>query len=324
MELISVIVPVYQVEKYLDRCVASLVAQTYRELEIILVDDGSPDRCGAMCDAWASRDSRIVVVHKENGGLSDARNAGMRVARGELIAFVDSDDWVEPTMYASLYNRMLETGSDIASCGALRVWEDNTPNCMMTKLNGDHVLEKVDAMKALIDTSYLVMTVWNKLYRRRTIQNVWFPIGKINEDEFWSWKVIARADRVATLQKPYYNYLQRSGSIMSAQASKEPMLVIEAKCERHDYIVENMPALKNDSCKDLIYTCLFQGQMAMKFLPYAQSGAYIDKMQKVIKSHRPDDSYLKALPIRRRIRFEMIFHFLKMTCMLQNLLHIGI
>ena len=111
---ISVIVPVYKVEAFLDRCVQSIVSQSYKNLEIILVDDGSPDNCPSLCDAWAAKDSRIKVIHKENGGLSDARNAGMAIATGELMGFVDSDDWIAPGMYQHLYDRMKEDNSDIA------------------------------------------------------------------------------------------------------------------------------------------------------------------------------------------------------------------
>ena len=103
-DLISVIVPIYKVEKYLDECISSIVNQTYRNMQIILVDDGSPDRCGEICDEWAKRDSRIMVIHKSNGGLSDARNAGIDVAIGEFIVFIDSDDWVESTMLEVMHN----------------------------------------------------------------------------------------------------------------------------------------------------------------------------------------------------------------------------
>ena len=133
MELISIVVPVYKVEPYLDKCVSSIVNQTYKNLEIILVDDGSPDNCPVMCDAWAEKDNRIRVIHKPNGGLSDARNAGMSAATGELIAFVDSDDWIAPDMYEKLYHRLTEDGSDIAACGVQMVWEDNTPPRMLTR-----------------------------------------------------------------------------------------------------------------------------------------------------------------------------------------------
>lgn len=115
--MISVIVPVYKVEKYLDQCVASIVSQSFSDLEIILVDDGSPDNCPAMCDAWAKRDSRIRVIHKENGGLSDARNAGMAAAKGSFIGFVDSDDIIPPEMYQVLFSLLKQDDSDIAACG---------------------------------------------------------------------------------------------------------------------------------------------------------------------------------------------------------------
>ena len=132
-ELISIIVPVYRVEPYLDRCVQSIVDQTYQNLEIILVDDGSPDNCPAMCDAWAAKDSRVKVIHKENGGLSDARNAGLAAAAGEYIGFVDSDDWISPDMYRLLYENMAEHGSDVSACGVEMVWEDRTPPRLLTK-----------------------------------------------------------------------------------------------------------------------------------------------------------------------------------------------
>ena len=118
--LISVIVPVYKVEKYLERCVKSICAQTYQNLEIVLVDDGSPDQCGEMCDMFAKQDSRIRVVHKENGGLSDARNAGLDVMTGDYVGFVDSDDWIEPDMYQVLYERLIKEKAEISCCGMKR------------------------------------------------------------------------------------------------------------------------------------------------------------------------------------------------------------
>ena len=126
MDLISVIVPIYQVEPYLDRCVKSIVNQTYKNIEIILVNDGSPDGCPAICDAWAERDSRVKVIHKENGGLSDARNAGLAVAAGELISFIDSDDWIEPDFLTALYDAMEQTGAEIAECATTYAAEDGT------------------------------------------------------------------------------------------------------------------------------------------------------------------------------------------------------
>ena len=142
---ISVIVPVYKVEAYLDKCISSIANQTYRNLEIILVDDGSPDNCPAMCDTWAEKDSRIRVIHKTNGGLSDARNAGMAIATGELMTFVDSDDWIAPDMCEHLYQRLAGDNSDIATCGVQMVWEDKTPSRTLTR-ESSCVLNQEEAM----------------------------------------------------------------------------------------------------------------------------------------------------------------------------------
>ena len=121
---ISIIIPVFGVELYLNRCIESVVNQKYSNLEIILIDDGSPDNCPTICDEWAERDERIVVIHKKNGGLSDARNIGLKIATGELVGFVDSDDWISPEMYQLLYENMLENDSDISACGVKMIWED--------------------------------------------------------------------------------------------------------------------------------------------------------------------------------------------------------
>ena len=181
--LISIIIPIYKVEAYLDRCVQSVADQTYRNLEIILVDDGSPDRCPDICDSWSEKDSRIRVIHKENGGLSDARNAGIRAATGELIGFVDGDDYISGEMYEILYDRILADGSDIAACGVNMIWEDSGKTRLMTK-EGTVVLNHEDAMRACIDETWLIPPVWNKLYRKELVNDLFFPVGKYHEDVF--------------------------------------------------------------------------------------------------------------------------------------------
>ena len=167
--LISVIVPVYKVEAYLDRCVQSIVDQTYRNLEIILVDDGSPDNCGAMCDAWVEKDSRVRVIHKENGGLSDARNVGMAAASGEYLGFIDSDDYIAPEMYQVLWERIAADRSDMAACGVEMVFEDGTSPRRMTS-GGSCVLDKHSAMETIVRETWLKQPVWYKLYRTDLIQ----------------------------------------------------------------------------------------------------------------------------------------------------------
>ena len=173
--LISVIVPIYKVEEYLDRCVESIVNQTYKSLEIILVDDGSPDNCPQMCDSWAGKDNRIKVVHKENGGLSDARNAGMPFATGEIISFIDSDDWIEFDMFEKMLNRMQADNSDMVSCGVKWVEEDGS--LIRDVTSEDEVLDTTVAMKTLLNDSKLKQHVWNKIYKHNLIKDIPFEKG---------------------------------------------------------------------------------------------------------------------------------------------------
>ena len=242
--LISIIVPIYGVEQYLDRCVDSIVNQSYQNLEIILVDDGSPDKCPAMCDEWAEKDSRIKVIHKENGGLSDARNAGMAIATGELMGFVDSDDYIAPEMYRLLYENMVETDSDISCCGVEMVWEDGTPSRMLTK-TGCCVLNREEAMEAIIEESWLKHPVTNRLYRRACIGAHCFPVGKTHEDAFWSPQVIANACRVSVMGRPCYFYWQRCGSIMGQAYSEKRLDLLEAYKEELSLVQSQFPALES-------------------------------------------------------------------------------
>lgn len=263
--LISVIVPVYKVEPYLDRCVESIVNQTYKNLEIILVDDGSPDNCPAMCDAWAEKDSRIKVIHKENGGLSDARNAGMSLASGELMGFVDSDDWISPDMYRLLYERMIIDKSDIAACGVEMVWEDDTPRCLLTP-PGNYILNQEEAMTAIIQESWLKQPVWYKLYKAKMIKDIIFPTGKYHEDVFWSYQAIGKAKCVSVFDKPCYFYTQRSGSIMGMTYSLQRLDVLEAKQERLAFVMAHFPKLNQIAFKDIFFSCVYAGQMTQRYL----------------------------------------------------------
>ena len=318
-EKISVIVPVYKVESYLDRCVASIVNQTHSNLEIILVDDGSPDRCGAMCDAWAAKDSRIQVIHKKNGGLSDARNAGMAIATGEYIAFVDSDDWLDVQTYQCLHEAMTRTDSDIASCGARRVWQDGTPARELLGVNRDCVLEQEAAMEALLTAQGLVMTVWNKLYRRKLVDGVQFLVGMIHEDEFWSWQVIARAKRVATVKESYYNYLQRGSGIMGAGFTEKRFVVIQAKTERQKYIEEHMPRLKDTGRVDMVFTCMYLGIEVLEAMDRKDVARCMKYLKDTIKSYPISKAYLRTLTWKKRLHLRMLQFFFVPTCWLHSI-----
>lgn len=233
--LISVIVPIYKVEKYLDPCVRSIVEQTYTDLEIILVDDGSPDGCGEMCEAWAKKDSRIRVVHKENGGLSDARNAGLAVATGSLISFVDSDDCIAPTFLEALYTAMVRCDAQVAEC-AVRLVDEEGKLLRTRGVTGPEVIGKIDALRRLILEDGVYQTVWNKLYRRETLAGIPFEKGKYNEDDFWTYQVFDRIEKLVLLDEPLYDYLQRGGSIMGVGYNPRRLDGLEARFRRMNYL----------------------------------------------------------------------------------------
>lgn len=221
MRRISVIVPVYKVEGYLRRCVQSILDQTFKELEVILVDDGSPDGCGAICDDFAARDSRVKVIHKENGGLSDARNAGLDAATGEYIGFVDSDDHIEPTMYEALLGALEEAEADLSICNFAFVDEENVADGITPPLT-DEVLTRRQALERLGsdgENYVYFVTAWNRLYRRRLWEGLRFPVGKLHEDEFTAHRIFDRCEKIATVGQVLYRYVQRGGSIMSGGAS---------------------------------------------------------------------------------------------------------
>lgn len=216
-EKISVIVPVYNVEAYLDRCVYSILNQTYQNLEIILIDDGSTDASPAKCDAYAAKDGRIKVLHKPNGGLSDARNAGLALAEGTYIGYVDSDDWIEPDMYASLYRACVDNHAQLAVCRYFEEYKDRTK----AGGNGTVVpLTREELLKIYISghEEYVIYnSVWSKLFQRELIEGMQFPKGRNSEDIMYTTRAFCRLNRAVYLDRCLYHYvLDRDGSIMNA------------------------------------------------------------------------------------------------------------
>lgn len=319
LPLISVIVPVYKVEAYLDKCISSIVNQTYKNLEIILVDDGSPDNCPAMCDDWAEKDSRIRVIHKENGGLSDARNAGMAVATGELMGFVDSDDTIHPDMYRLLYESMVENDSDISACGVEMVWEDGSPSRILTK-SGCCVLEQEEAMRAVIEESWLQQPVWYKLYKTALIHDIPFPVGKYHEDVFWTYQAVGSAKRVSVFDTPCYYYLQRSGSIMEESYSLKRLDAVEGKMLRIQYVQDKYPDMIENAKVELSLFCLWSTQKVMRCLSGRDKQVGFKKLQCIF------DELHGLVPrnFKERVWLMMARVSLRGTAHLRNLLHIGL
>lgn len=218
--LISVIVPVYRVEAYLNRCVESLIGQTYRNLEIILVDDGSPDCCGEMCDEWARRDSRIKAYHKLNGGLSDARNHGIRRAQGEYIAFVDSDDYVSDGFVMHLYSLMRNARAEIACC-APKLVTDGREKFEQNEEERIQVLDGRAACGELYSLLYAQMVVsCGKLYKSSLVKEHLFPVGRLHEDEATTYKYLYSSRRVVISDIRLYAYYQNEKSITHTRSAK--------------------------------------------------------------------------------------------------------
>lgn len=259
---ISIIVPVYQVEKYLNECVASIVNQTYRNLEIILVDDGSTDCCPDLCDMWANNDQRIRVIHKKNGGLSDARNKGLEIATGEYIGFVDSDDMIQKDMYKKLLQSLIENCAEIAECGTV-YFKDRD---IIRKVCQSKIVccSNEDAMKGLISETIFHQTVWNKLYRRSCLTNIWFEKGKYNEDEFWTYQIFDNAQRVVAIPECYYWYRQREQSIMNSVFSYKRLDALEAKYERMQFIKQKYPELYLQEKLGFVFNCIYFYQKVLK------------------------------------------------------------
>lgn len=241
MAEVSIIVPVYQVEKYIRQCVDSILAQTFTDFELILVDDGSKDRSGEICDEYAKIDGRVKVIHKVNGGLSDARNKGMDQAVGKYFMFVDSDDYIAPTMIESLFSSILCENADIAACNFLFTFDNAREKNFSTDIKAEVLTGSDVFYYRKNERNYGIWTVaWNKLYKRETFGNVRFRFGKYHEDEFWANDIYQMNIKVVTIPECLYYYRQRGDSIMGKKNIARDFDIIEAFQERiYVYLEQN-------------------------------------------------------------------------------------
>lgn len=246
---ISVIVPVYKVENYLSQCVESIRNQTFNDIEIVLVDDGSPDNCGVLCDEFAENDKRIKVVHKENGGLSSARNAGLKVASGEYIGFVDSDDYIAPDMFEKLYKACMANGVFLSACNYLYVFGENVQ--MEEESGKTCVLSSEDFFrKILTEDGRIEMVAWNKLYHRSVFEKMDepFPEGKLFEDLGSMFKFVFSVKKVAYIDTGLYFYRRlRPGAITSTQYSNREIDRIEMGNNMTEYVKRVVPGIYEEA-----------------------------------------------------------------------------
>lgn len=251
--LISVIVPVYKVEPWLERCVESIRNQDYDRLEIILVEDGSPDQCGAICDAFSRMDDRIRVIHRKNGGLSAARNSGLDICRGEYIGFVDSDDVIHPEMYSRLYVDILTHNTRLAFCQPLMCYDSSIcfpPMKAESTCRSSHDLIR----ESLQDIKWFA--AWTKLYHRSLFEGIRFPEGRTNEDYPTTLRVFSRCDQVVVNYNKLYAYCKREGSITTSPFSKHSFDQIISAKEVFLFIREKYPDCIGPAADILISSCL--------------------------------------------------------------------
>lgn len=250
--LISIIVPVYNVEKYLEKCVHSIVKQSYENLEIILVDDGSTDACGALCDQLALQDHRIQVIHKPNGGLSDARNAGLDRMTGKYVTFIDSDDWVSKDYVTSLYNLLVTKNCQIA-IGKYIETDGTEAHFPVEKKTVIKWFNNRDAVKMLLYQKEFTTSACGKLYDIGLWKDIRFPVGKLYEDVITIYNIFAKAESAAVSNHIIYYYLRRSGSIVRNQFSIRKMDYVYNVKEVVNKVKDKYPFLVNASLSRLLW-----------------------------------------------------------------------
>ena len=280
---VSIVVPVYNVEKYLQSCIDSLVSQTYLNLEIILVDDASTDNCPAICDEAARKDGRIKVIHKNNGGAASARNAGLNIVTGDYVCFVDSDDYVENKYIQRLVNVLEQENADAAVCGFWYLYRDHLEK---KGFSGIHtVMNQTDYLQRFL-TDWTCGLIWNKIFRKETLKDVRFTEGHKIDDEFFTYKVIMNCKRVVLFEDPLYYYRMRATSVMSASSTYEERLLldkIEYTQERFENVINRYPQLTQAYLEDLANSLIrFKRQSTYFSVAYSEVKKLIVKYQKRI------------------------------------------
>ena len=305
--LISVIVPVYRVEEYLERCVKSILSQTYKNLEVILVDDGSPDQCPAICDACAEKDARVKVIHQENKGLSGARNAGIDAASGEYLAFVDSDDYVSPHFIEELYQLLQDTGCAIGQCrfsyvkGDGLVEESDSAFCIY---RGESLMEQLYGPE---EKATCFVVAWNKLYWAELFKEtgIRYPEGRIHEDEATTYRLFHEAKKLAFLDRALYGYYTENGGSITSVFSAKRLQWLTAHEERIAFFKKNgyeklLPAAYRklcDACITFYFRCTEQVKDAEELKK---------ELRKRLETYRANGAaWIAALPLKTRMGYEL-------------------
>ncbi len=231
MPEISVIVPVYNVEKFINRCVDSILAQSFTDFELWLVDDGSPDNCGMICDEYAQMDERVKVIHKKNGGLSDARNAALDVMQGEYVFFVDSDDWIAVDTLETMHSALMRTGAEVATGNMISVHENGMEKVLYSPTQVETVLKGEEVLSTLLRPN-----ACNRLYKAEIFHNLRYPVGRLYEDVFVYHKILSKIDSMVLTGKNSYYYFVRRGSIMNSTYNIKFTDIVDAVYDRAKWL----------------------------------------------------------------------------------------
>jgi glycosyltransferase involved in cell wall biosynthesis len=302
MDKISIIVPIYNVEKYLRECIESIISQTYKNLEIILIDDGSPDNCGKICDEYARKDDRIKVIHKENGGVSDARNCGLDNATGKYLAFVDPDDYVDNTYIEKLYNAIKENNVQMSQCSLLKV-NDNKENLGMFGYPSKEIKAGKDVLYDYYYAKqrFFFSALVSKMYDINLFKDIRFSKGRIYEDDFVSYKIYYNIDKIAIFNEALYFYRIREGSIMHTKFS----------IKNYDDLINREEQLKffKDNNEDELYDCAMYDYINMLSILYVQTKKYMpnskDKQKELRSKYKSNYKYVlksKYIPFKRKLK----------------------
>lgn len=252
-DLISVVVPVYNVEQYVDKCINSIINQTYRNIEVIIVDDGSTDGSSFICEKYSKEDSRIEIIHKDNGGLSDARNRGIEISKGKYITFIDSDDYVDTDYIEVLYNAIKKYEADMSISTHKILFPNKTVNKYPFE---EYISTKEDILDKLLYDEGIDTSVWGKLYKISLFKDIRFPRGRLFEDAATTYKLIDKSNRIAVYSKPTYNYVIRENSISNVGFSEKKLDLIKSTQEMTDYIKTKYPNLEKGCNRRLMFSYL--------------------------------------------------------------------
>lgn len=303
---LSIIVPIYNVEKYLDKCILSILNQDYKDFELILVNDGSPDRCEEICNKYLLNDRRVRLINKANGGLSSARNAGLDIAKGEYIGFVDSDDWIEKEMYSTLMEIVEKNGSDIVQCeyySALYDTDTIKDNKNVIVRNFTNI-EAINNMYGDLQVSTTVS--WNKIYKRSLFDGIRFPIGKLHEDEFTTYKLLYRSNKISYINKELYYYRQTPNSIMNLPFSEKRLDIIEAFEEKKEFIklLDNKKLYLNTikSYNDMLINVYYACKRDMK-----DNTNHLKNIKNIFNKNYFEFIFMGGTKIKHVIKFTIFF-----------------